>query len=1005
MKKKILPIVLSALLCQTIVPADASDMQRPFSTKLDATKFQIVDETISHVNATKRGAEILFDSQGELPETPEKANIKITGKTWQPNWVVAWGEPSAIIDLGAYYMVSDVGYMDMNGSPEVSLFSGEPFAWEELGELPTNYYNSYRVAHFDQNKPTRYIRIVSKSSDTGINELGIYGFKVRDLTEADDAVTAAKPTAAKKEDLTSGQKIGANAFCDDPFNALDALGNVREYYNWSWLTQKDGLHYFNNIVNKDHYYQTLHDMNISVIPCMQMNSPALLSEDAEWNKVKNTMPVKEGADTLDPASYAFHSNMMYNFAARYGNNPSVDPKTLSVGDDMKIGMNILNTIESWNEQDKTWESKASYFHPYEYAAMLSADYDGHEGTIINGGVKNADPEFKLAMGGLAGGDDAVSYLSLMKMWFDYNRTDGQFAADVINYHDYITDTQVPEDSDFRDNARAVVAWMEEHAPGREVWLSEFDVIADDKKIAGLNEHDNEAYAKARAERLLRAFLVGEREGLDRMSMFMLRDEWSGVYANSGLTTGKGDWDKKTSWYYIASATDTLKNADLIRWSEQDDIYIYTYQDRDTSELIYALWSPTADGSSIEDYELTIGAGDKATQVTPAYGIKEGAKQPLSIQNQKVRVNVSETPIFVKVSGADVPVDAYPQKLIQVQEIRLGEENGSVETLTFDNREVVDLAMGETPSTENFMLTQFYHLFDEQGETQTAQTPWQKTRVRPETEMGAVAIKKEQSYPYDCIITFDDVYDLTYLGIYDTYATGRMDFYDDVTGDLIYRSNLDTYNCWNMIPLTGKTISTNRVRIVKYDGAKLNEVAFYGTPSNRKIGIDVAKQPGVIGQAHSDAKARLDIAGVSLGEYMSATKKLEASVLEAFSHLFDEQGNMPQDSEQALNKGTGFSTNFANIWGSEAKFPYDAVVALKKRAVVSKAAIFLGWGENEGKFEIYDNETGKLLVSQTLQGKGKLIYLNFEEPVETSSLRIVKYNSRTYGELSFYGDPI
>lgn len=1004
MKKKMLALLLAALLvCQLVVPAAAQDAEPLESALLDAREFELVDETISHLSYTNRGAALLFDSQDQLPATPVTSSVKIAGKTWQPNWVVSWGQPSFLVDLGAYYVITDIGYMDMNGSPTVTVYSGEPFSWSEMGNLPTNYYNTYRVSHFEDQRPTRYLRVVSQSTDTGINEMGFYGYKVRELTDADDAATAPKPATAEKENLTSGQKIGANAFCDDPYNALDALGNVREYYNWSWLTQKDGLHSFNSIVNKDKYYKTLLDMGVSVIPCVQMTCQAFLDEGEDWNKIKNTMPVEEGADTLNPASYSLHSNMMYNFAARYGSNTAVDPATLSVGDgDVQVGMGLLNTVESWNEQDKTWETKASYFHPYEYAAMLSADYDGHEGTISNGGVKNADPGFKLAMGGLAGGDRAVSYLSLMKKWFDYNRTDGQFACDVINYHDYITDTEAPEQSDFRQNARDIIKWVNENVPGRDVWLSEFDVVADDKKISGVNNHDNEEYAEARAQRLLRAFLVGEREGLDRMSMFMLRDEWSGAYADSGLTTGKGDWDKKTSWYYISSATDTLKNADLIGWTEKDDVYLYTYKDRDTSELIYAVWSPTADGSTLPGYRIAVGKGEKATLVTPTYGVKEGEKQPVAIENGMVSVDVSETPVFVKVSGGDVAFDSYPQKQIQVRQMRLGEKNGSTDTVTFDNREVVDLAAGEVPSADNFMLNQFYHLFDEQGAGKTAPTPWQKAPEKPSTEMGAVAIHNEQAYPYDCVITFDDEYDITYIGIFDTYATGKLELYDDVTGKLIYASNLDSYNCWSLIPMTGKPVSTNRVRIVKYNGAKLNELAFYGTPSNRKIGVEVPRKPGEIGEAATTAKPRLEVEQVELGTLSLGYSKNQASVSNAFRNLFDEQGKMPSDSGQALKKGTGFTSNFSNIWGSGSSFPYDAVVTLKERSTVSKAAVFLGWGSSSGRFEIYNNETGERLFSGDLLGTGKLVYLDFEKPVETSSLRIVKYNSRTIFEAAFYG---
>lgn len=980
----------------------AQDAPANVSEKLDVSNFTIVNESISHIPATKRGAEILFDSQDQIPATPAASKIDISGQTWQPNYRIEWGEPSFYIDLGAYYVISDIGYMDMNGSPAITVFQGEPFGWTELGTLPTNYYKTYRVAHFDSATATRFIRVTSNGSDTGINEIGLYGYKISDLTEEDTQKTQAKPAELPKDNLTSGVKIGANAFCDDPYTALSALGNVREYYNWSWLTDKEGNHYFNRIVNKDNFYRTMQSMGISMVPCLQGINDHFVGNGENIKDIFNTIPVEDGADTLDPASYALHGNAMYNLAARYGSNTDIDPATLNVGDgDIQVGLNYLEGIETWNEQDKTWETKQSYFHPYEYAAMVSTDYDGHEGTVPNAGVKTADPNFKLVMGGVAGGDRAVEYLSLMKSWFDYNRTDGKFALDTINYHDYITDTEAPENSDFRQNARNIIEWTNENAPGRDVWLSEFDIVADDKKIEGVDSHQNQEYAKARAERLLRAFLVGEREGLDRMSMFMLRDEWSGVYANSGLTTGKGDWDKKTSWYYLACATDTLKNADLIDFSEQDNVYLYTYQDRDTSEVIYAVWSPTADGSEISDYQLTVGSPDKAIQVTPSDRFKEGSKEILPVSSEgTVTIQVSETPVFVKTSGQDVENDPFPQQRIQVQQMRLGDQRGSIDTITFDNKEVVNVSEGGQPSSDNFMLTQFWHLFDEQIADKTAETPWIKTRVNPTTEMSAIAVHKDRAYPYDCILTFDDIYTITYIGIYDTYGTGQMDIIDDMTGELIYSSKLNTYNTWDLVPMTSEPVHTNRIRIVKYDDAKLNELAFYGYPEQRRVGIDAEPVPGEIGAAVTSELTLKEIASVDV-DNLSRSSKNPQTVDQAFQKLFDEQNLLPANDGEAVSKDAKFATNFSNIWGSGMSFPYDAVVTFPEPTTITKAGIFVGWGLNNGNFEIYNNETGELLASDTLTGNWKMMYLTFPEPVETSSLRIVKYNERTICEIGFY----
>lgn len=1011
MKKFWRGLAIGTALCSILTTVDVFAgetnliKQEPQSTLLDVKKMTISDESIAFLRYDyTRDAKILFDSQELLPKTPVITENKIEGKTWYPHAKSEYGGANMHIDLGAYYMISDIGYMDANGTPIVEVWQGDPSSWEFLGSLATNYYMKYRIAHFQTPKPTRYLRITCNSTDSGINELGIYGYKVSELTDEDLQKTGSEKEVFQSSNLTSGQKIGANAFCDDPYPALSALGNIREYYNWSWMTHQDGTHSFTNVVDKDSYYQTLKGMGIDVIPCLQMTSEAFQDKGEEWKTIKNTIPVNKNEDTTSPSSYALHSNAMYNFAARYGNNPNIDLSSLNVNkqETVKVGLNTLSAVESWNEQDKTWETKDSYFTPYEYAAMLSGDYDGHEGTIINGGVKTADPDFKLAMGGLASsGENAVSYLTLMKEWFDFHRKDGKFAADIINYHDYITDEEAPENSKFRDNIRTIVDWRNENTPGLDIWCSEFDVLTKDLVQEGVDNHDNQAYAKGRADRLLRAFLVGEREGLDRLSMFMLRDEWSGVYANSGLTTGKGDWDKKESWYYVSMASDTLKNADLVDFYEADDIYIYKYKDRNTSEVIYALWSPTTDNSEIKDYPLMVGDCQKASLVRPQYGFKEGKKSSTTIENGVVTVDVLETVTFVKVSGEDVEAEFYPQEKIAIQELRLGDLNGSRETITFDNTEVVKISAGETPSQDNYMLNQFYHLFDESNTAPI--TPWLKFKNKPESIFKKVAVSSDQIYPYDAVVTFDDYYDITYVGIYDTYSTGKMDIYDYDSGKLIYTTNLDAFNCWQVMPVTNEKVSTNKIRIVKYNTAELTEMVFYGRPSNSRVGKDVEPVEGEIGASKLEKGTKVPVSDIDLGQLSLAAPKNHLGIQEAFTNLFDESDKTPKDTLTSLKKGTTFKTGFSNIWNSYTVFPYDAILKFADRPLLKTVGIYLGYGENSGRIELYNDETGELLLDQELVGNGKWIFLDLKVVIQTNAIRIVKYNARTIGEMQFYGN--
>lgn len=976
------------------------------SELIDINKCKITNE--NYIDCVDRDANILFNNQNLLPKTPiiiKGDNLETT--TWQPNYKIEFGKPSFCVDLGAYYVITDISYYDTFSSPTAKAYQGQPYNWEEIGELNLKSYKSYKILKNNNQKATRYIKIEASEIQSGIAEIGIYGYKVAELSKSDIDKTGPKSPVLVKDMLTSGNKIGANAFCDDPYTTLAALGNIREYYSWNWVVSQNNKFQFNNVVNHDNYFKTLKEMNIDVIPCLQYTTPTLRNNKEEiWDDVRNYKPIETGANALDPMSYELHSKFMYNFAARYGNNKNVDIETLTVenGTEKLVGLGYLDSIESWNEQNKTWEGREGYFTPEEYAAMLSSDWDGHEGKIKNGGVKNADKNFKLVMGGLWWqGDDqnVINYLERMKTWFDYNRKDGVFCSDMINVH--IGAGENPESGKWVERIKLLQNWIDENIPGTELWISEFDVDVTKYEKQGIDNHDNEEYEIARAQKLLRAYLIADKNEVDRLSMFMIRDTSYGVYYNSGLTTQKGEWDKKQSWYYISCATDTLKNADLIKTYENNGIYVYEYKDRNTSEKIYAIWSSN-EKQQLNNCTLNVGNYQKATIVIPTDGIMEGEKETRKIENGKIAIDVNETVKFIKLSNEDVPYDNYPQKLINIQELRLGELNGSTDTFTFSNSEIIDMQKGQKPSEENFMLKQFYNLFDEQNEKNTPQTPWRivKKQNKPTTEMGALAVHKDRAYPYDAIITFDDYYDITYIGLYDTYDVGLMEIYDENTGKLIYSTKLDTYDYWRLVPMTNNIVSTNKIRIVKYSDAKINELSFYGYKTNSKVGKDGEIIKGQIGKPKADETSKLAIKGVKLGEISSGFKKQEQNILRSFNFLFDEQNNTPTYSKDGVKQGTKWSTAFTNIWGNGLKFPYDGIIELENKEQVSKVGLWLGWGENEGKIEIYDELTGELLLSKIVEGRNKWVMLELDKQANTDKLKIIKYDTKPIYEISFYG---
>ncbi|MBR4320250.1 MAG: dockerin type I repeat-containing protein, partial [Oscillospiraceae bacterium] len=479
------------------------------------------------------------------------------------------------------------------------------------------------------------------------------------------------------------------------------------------------------------------------------------------------------------------------------------PSTLHVSElsEPKTGLNLLNTLENSNEPNKTWSGKANYFSPFEMAAMCSADYDGHEGTIPNAGVKTADPNFKLAIGGMLNTASLLEYLDEMKLWFSYHRTDKKFAVDVLNVH-MGAETYNPEDSAFTERVKQIQNWIDENAPDTELWISEFEVPMGDCETENLDNHDNDLYQLRYAQRVARTYLMSIGAGVDRMTKFQLRDEGEGVYYNSGLTTGKGEWSKKLAWYYTAGMTSMLKNADFIKDNSTDTVKDYIFKDRKTGDEIHCLWSPTSEDKVIKNYSLNARNFGYA-YLTELGTYAEGVTSELNLNKQKVSVNVSESPVFVKFSGSAQTVVNGKGKYIVPASLEVTAEN---------KPEQFERMFDEPDSMPEF-------IYSDTGSLKT-----------PETNVNASNITG--------IVKLDKKYILTGFGVYDTYGTGSLEIYDANTDTLLWSSDLGSYMS-RSISLTADSLPTDTLKIVK-GGGDFNELAFFGypAPETSSVAMDV-----------------------------------------------------------------------------------------------------------------------------------------------------------------------
>ncbi|MBR4201608.1 MAG: dockerin type I repeat-containing protein, partial [Oscillospiraceae bacterium] len=435
--------------------------------------------------------------------------------------------------------------------------------------------------------------------------------------------------------------------------------------------------------------------------------------------------------------------------------------------------------------------------------------------IKNAGVKQADPNFKLAMGGLLTTASMLDYLSQMKLWFDYNRTDGRFAVDIINVH-LGPDTYNPEDSGMVKRIQEIRNWINQNAPGTELWISEFEIPMGDCEIEGTDNHENETYQLRYAQRVARTYLAAIGAGVDRMTKFQLRDEGEGVYYNSGLVTQKGKWSKKLAWYYVSCMTNALRDtyfaADM---SEPDDpVKRYFFINQCTGSSVYCLWLPTNSGQEIPDYQLAVPQTAQCRLTVPGT-YAEGVTTALEVKDGTVTLPVSETPVFVTISSDKQQIINGRGRYIRPAQIS---------TKADFSAECYDLPA----EPETAALKPFYRMFDEPDSMPEYIYGDTEALPLPET-----AVKASDTV---CYVKLDRPYVLDDFGVYDTYGTGSIAVYDARTDRLLWSSGLGSYMS-RSLELRVDSAPTDYLKIVK-GGGEMNELALYGYPAPDTLRGDV-----------------------------------------------------------------------------------------------------------------------------------------------------------------------
>ncbi|WP_374948173.1 hypothetical protein [Mucilaginibacter sp.] len=443
---------------------------------------------------------------------------------------------------------------------------------------------------------------------------------------------------------------------------------VRHYMNWTKLENTPGNYTYNPTYNGSWNYDLIYTRckqdSILVLADLK-NLPVWMMETyPSGEQDDENVPAPYSSDRSKPSSYLVQAKMAFQFAARYGYNKNVNQALVKADqrprwkndriNEVKIGMGLISYIECNNELDRWWKSDKATQTAEEYAANLSAFYDGHKGTMgANAGVKTADPKMLVVMGGLATAD--AGYVQRMIDWCKVHRgykPDGKvnLCFDVINYHLYANDGNIlkhtkatrgtaPELSQAGEIADSFI----KVANGIPVWVTETGYDINPGSYQHAPSIGNKTALVTQADWTLRSALFYIRHGIQRLFFYQLFDAFPGKaeqYATSGLAEGT---KRRPAADYIMQA-DKLMGNYLYKGTINADPLIDKFQLG--NKRMYVLTVPDETGRTAK-YLLDLGKAKHAVVHTLKTGADAMDKKVVATVGGKLKITVTETPVFVE----------------------------------------------------------------------------------------------------------------------------------------------------------------------------------------------------------------------------------------------------------------------------------------------------------------------------------------------------------------------
>ena len=302
------------------------------------------------------------------------------------------------------------------------------------------------------------------------------------------------------------------------------------------------------------------------------------------------------------------------------------------------GKALVESIEIGNEPGK--------YSDAEYRELFSA---------MAGGARKGDPRLRIAPCALNLGPSgryskSVDCLRGLESLYD-----------VLTMHLYAEvepwptwRRSYPEDpkTKFIEHLRSVLAWRAEHAPDKELWLTEFgwDATTRPPPLSGDFIKWVGSTELQQAQWIVRAWLITARLGLDRAYLFFFNDDDTPhLHGSSGLTR---NFQPKPSYHAASWLQRSLGDWRFARVVREDfaDGYIYEFvHGTDRKQRLLALWRP-ADGEG----ELTIPLGGSTFQRAERMPLQAGPPEqlkPTVLEESTLKIRAGESPVVIWLTDA------------------------------------------------------------------------------------------------------------------------------------------------------------------------------------------------------------------------------------------------------------------------------------------------------------------------------------------------------------------